>query len=149
MVTVLAVDVLPFVPVPASGFCVSVTVSEKVYVAGVLGAVNVGFCAVVLESVTAGPAVWLHAYEMACAWVCDEPEPSRVTVPEPTFTVCAVPALATGRFAKVLAYAASAVFVDAFVVLIFVTTTLYVGQFADVALTAPVPLVHAEFPVDP
>src|SRR3954447_18027133 len=76
-----------------------------------------------------------------CAWV--EPDPSRVTVPEPTFTLCAVPALATGRVGSELAYAASAAAADAFAVLIFVTITWKRGQFADVADVAPVPLVHA------
>ena len=55
---------LPFVPVPVIGLCVSTTVSENVYVTALPpagGAVNVGFCAVVLDSVTAGPPVWVHA----------------------------------------------------------------------------------------
>ena len=57
--------------------------------------------------------------------------------------ICAGPAFATGRVANVLVQAASPVFADDRPVLVFVTTTLYVGQFADVGLTAPVPLVQA------
>jgi hypothetical protein len=64
-------------------------------------------------------------------------------VPEPTFTVCAVPAFATGRVGNELAYAASAAAADALPVLDFVTITWNRGQFADVADVVPVPLVHA------
>jgi hypothetical protein len=37
------------------------TVSEKVSVAGPVGAVNVGFTAEALDNVTVGPAVCVHA----------------------------------------------------------------------------------------
>ena len=41
--------------IPVTAFWVSVTISEKVSVPVVAGIVNVGFCAVVLESVTVVP----------------------------------------------------------------------------------------------
>ena len=42
------------------GFCVSVTVTRNFNVVPAIGAENVGFCAVVLESVTGVPAVCAH-----------------------------------------------------------------------------------------
>ena len=64
-------------------------------------------------------------------------------VPEPTFTFCAGPALATGRVGNELACAASVAAADALAVLIFVTMTENLGQFADGGTVAVVPLVHA------
>ncbi len=63
-VVVAASEVLPFVPEPVIGLCVSVTTSENVKwvpLGPPGGAVKVGFCAVGLESVTVGPPVCVQA----------------------------------------------------------------------------------------
>jgi hypothetical protein len=44
------------------GFWVSVTVTRNFNVVPTLGAVNVGWDAVVLDNVTEVPAVWVHEY---------------------------------------------------------------------------------------
>src|SRR4051812_19505765 len=59
------------------------------------GPMNVGFCAVALESTTAGPPVWVQAKVSGLASASVEALPSRVTVERPG-TVSAFPALATG-----------------------------------------------------
>ena len=64
---VAANEVLPFAPFPDMTLWVSVTISENVSVVAVgppAGAVNVGFCAVGSDNVTAGPPVWVQAYEI-------------------------------------------------------------------------------------
>ena len=58
---VTASDVLPFVPLPMIGDCVSVTTSENVNVCWVAGVVNVGDATVVDDNVTGSPAVCVHA----------------------------------------------------------------------------------------
>src|SRR4051812_7363704 len=75
----------------------SFTTSENVSVFGVAtsGAMNVGFCAVALESTTAGPSVWVHAKVSGLPSASAEPVPSSVTV-ERAGTVSPVPARATG-----------------------------------------------------
>src|SRR5947199_216849 len=78
------------------GLCVSVTVTRNFNVVPALGAVNVGCCAVVLDSVTDGPAVCAH--ESVSVWpsTCDDPDASSVTPLVPTETLWFVPELATG-----------------------------------------------------
>src|SRR5919107_5558195 len=68
-----------------------VTVSWKISGSVVFGILKVGLATVVLDSVTAGPPVWLHWKLVAPV----EAEPLRVTV-SPTRTVWAGPAFATG-----------------------------------------------------
>ena len=58
---VTANDVLPFVPLPVIGDCVSVTTNENVNVCWVAGVVNVGDATVAIDSVTGSPAVCVHA----------------------------------------------------------------------------------------
>jgi hypothetical protein len=144
-VVVDGVDVLPFVPVPVIGLCVSTTVSEKPSATDPVvaaGAVNVGLATVALESVTAGPEVWVHAYESAWFWVW-VPEPFNVTVERPA-AFWAAPATATGRDGSELPYAASATVADEPApVPVAVTWSWNRGQFALVADTGVVvPLVH-------
>src|SRR4029079_16018014 len=75
----------------------SVTTSENVsvVVAATVGAVNAVWAVVVLASVTAGPAVCVHAYEATLPSGSLLPVPTRVTVVLP-MTDWSVPAKAVG-----------------------------------------------------
>ena len=78
--TVLANDVLPFVPEPVIGLCVSVTTRENVNVWGTSGEVNVGLGVRRRSTTSPGsPAVWVQAYESACAWAWVDAVPFNVT----------------------------------------------------------------------
>ena len=75
--------------------CPSLTTSRKVNVPALDGAVNVGFCAVLLDSVTGVPPVWVQVYVSGSPFGSELPDPSSCTE-DPVDTVCAGPAFATG-----------------------------------------------------
>ncbi len=121
-------EILPPVPLPVTGFSVSVTISENVSEPVVAGVVKVGFCAVGIRqrhrgSGRLGPRVG----DGRAPWAWVLAEPSSVTV-RLVPLLWAAPALATGRVYTVLAYAARAAEADALPVLVLVTMTLNVGQ---------------------